>query len=319
VVHVNFDGDSDAWADGRHSRARAAYVQPAPGELAATDYAETGVRVIHAAAVVEVIAEDGRSGVSVAISNPGRAPMPTVERRNGRIEIDGRLSRRIDDCLEGGGAELDGYGTLAQTDLPRIMLRVPRTADVGLHGAVQAQVGATETLDLEVSGCGATTVADVSDRFELSNDGSGSVIAGAARDVENTPAGPGRTESGAVRADAEVNTAGSGETMIASVAGSLEANVAGSGEVTVRGGALQAVNASVAGSGTVTVEGSVERLEASIAGAGDVIVRGTVRDVEASVMGSGDIVVGGVTGTQSQTVMGSGGIVVRQQNQGAAP
>ncbi|MBL8552095.1 MAG: DUF2807 domain-containing protein [Hyphomonadaceae bacterium] len=302
-VHVDF-GDHE-WGD----TARAAYVEPAPGNMEAQTFSVEAVRVVHAAGLVRVIPED-RTDVSVEIANPGKAPMPTVKAEENKLIIDGLLSRRIDECREDGGAELDGYGVLALSELPQITLRTPREVAIGLRGAVRGEIGAAQSVDLSQSGCGRTTIADVAEALEINNSGSGSVEAGAARTAEVHLAGSGSARIGAIGERLEAKIAGSGQIDVQSLQGELEAKTAGSGDFRLGGGAVTEADVEIAGSGSVDIGASVETLDVKIAGSGDVTVRQGVGSLDASLAGSGDVRVASVSGEVSKSIIGSGDVVV---------
>jgi hypothetical protein len=305
--HVSISFDDEDWDGFR----KAAHVAPAPGRLSET-YAETAVRIRGAAAVVRVVAEE-RADVAVTIENPGQAPMPQVERRDGKVIIDGRLSRRID-CRSDGRVRLAGYGTLSREQLPVISIRAPRDLDLGFGGAVEGEIGAAQSLDLSLSGCGDTRAADIAGRLEVRNQGSGDFTAGTSQSADIAVAGSGSVKLGAISESLDATVAGSGDVEAASLNGALDVSTQGSGEVVVRGGAVTDASASIMGSGSVTVAAPVQKLNASIMGSGDISIPNQVGDVNASVMGSGDVIVGGVTGSRSQSVLGSGGVIVRAQN-----
>jgi hypothetical protein len=309
--HISISHDED-WRGFK----RAAYVTPAPGRLSET-YSETSVRIRGAAAVVKVLPED-RADVALTIENPGQAPMPVVERREGAVLVDGRLARRID-CLSEGRVKLRGYGVLSREQLPTITVRAPRHLSLSFAGAVQGEIGPAESLVLSLSGCGDTTAGDVSDRLEVRNMGSGDFTAGAARSADIAMAGSGSAKLGAIAESLDVKIAGSGDVEAASLRGQLDVRMPGSGELVIRGGAVTRADASIMGSGSVTVDAPVQTLNVSIMGSGDVLVSDQVGDVDASIMGSGDVVVGGVTGSQSQSVMGSGSVIVKAPERPPSP
>ncbi|MGE0830403.1 MAG: DUF2807 domain-containing protein [Hyphomonadaceae bacterium] len=303
TIQIDFDED-----DISHVQ-RAAYVEPRAGEAAEQAYAATDIRVMYAAALVEVIPED-RTDVAVAIRNPGHAPMPVVKHDGERLEIDGLLARRINECRQEGGAILEGYGDLARDQLPQITLRVPRTAEIRFQGAVFGRIGAMENLDLRVGGCGRTEIADVSGSLEIDNDGSGEVVAAAARNAEIHLTGSGEASIGAVSESLVLDLAGSGGVTAASLRGALETQIAGSASAVVNGGAVTTAELDIAGSGEIRIRAPVERLEADIAGSGDIIVAGAVGAVDASLAGSGDVRVASVSGPVSKSVIGSGDVIV---------
>lgn len=293
---VHFDVDA---------RGIAPVVATAPGRMEAQAFHGGELRVKHAAAHITITPED-RQDFLIEIDNPGRAPMPTVSTDEGRVTIDGQLRGRVDDCLEGGGADLRGYGELALADLPRITIRAPRAMDLDLSGGSTTEVGPAESMNLDLSGCGTATLGDVTGELAVDVAGSGTIQAGAARSLNADIAGSGRVVTGAIAEGADVDIAGSGEVIIASLIGPLGADGAGSGNVTVQGGQVSEANIDLAGSGGVDIAAPVERLEVSIMGSGSVDVQGVVGDLVAEVAGSGSVSARSVTGTQSREILGSG-------------
>ncbi len=286
-------------------------VDTSPGNLAPQTYQGSELNLKHLAAVVTITPED-RQDYIVEIESPGGAPMPVVSSDEGRVTIDGRLRGRIARCTEDGGAELRGYGTLGPANLPRINIRAPRGLSISRSGAGSTQVGATESLELDFSGCSEATVGDVAQTLDVDFAGSGHVQAGAARRLNADVAGSGHLDVGVVAEGAKVDVAGSGEVTIASVTGDFTSDGAGSGNVEIRGGALTEANIDLAGSGDVTVAAPVQRLTVSIVGSGDVDVQNTVGEIDADIAGSGSVRARAVTGEVRKEIWGSGEVVVGQ-------
>lgn len=272
-------------------------------------FAQDSVRLVDVAAIVQVIPED-RTDVSVAITNPGGAPMPVVRQEGHDLVIDGRLSGRIDDCLEGGGAVLDGYGSLPPERLPVIAVRVPRAVKLKADGAGVIDIGPSDSADVGMSGCGAMRVADVAGALSMAASGSGDATAGAAGEAHVRMAGSGSAHLGAVRGRLSVALAGSGSVDAAAVDGALEVRSAGSGETDVAGGAVTTADITVAGSGDVRIAAPVQTLTVRLVGSGDVTVEGAVGAVDANIAGSGDVRVASLTGVMNQNAMGSGRVIV---------
>jgi hypothetical protein len=298
--HGNFGMHFDVDA-----RGMAPVVETAPGRMEAQAYQGNELRVKHAAAHITITPED-RQDFLVEIDNPGRAPMPTVSADEGRVIIDGQLRGRVDDCLEGGGASLRGYGELALADLPRITIRAPRAVNLDLSGGSTTEVGPSESVNLDFSGCGAASLGDVVGELSVDVAGSGNIQAGAAHSLNADVAGSGRVVTGAIADGADIDIAGSGEVVMASLTGSLGADGAGSGNVTVQGGQVSNAKIDLAGSGGVDIAAPVQRLEVSILGSGSVDVDGVVGDLVAEVAGSGSVSATSVTGTVSREVLGAG-------------
>lgn len=331
-IHVHGDWDDDGLAR------KAAFVQPAPGRSAPETYPATDVHIRYAAATVEVVPEE-RSDVSLEIENPGRTPMPVARRDGDRLIVDGQLARRIDRC-DDEGVDLEGYGRVERSALPRIRVRTPMDVDLRLHGAAYGEIAAGRSLDLSVAQCSEARVADMTGDVEIHVSGSGDVEAGAAGAADIDVSGSGSVRLGATRGSLSIDVAGSGSTMVASfegeeveidVAGSgsasvgaarasrLSVDVAGSGEVHVRDGAVTRADVSIAGSGDVEFGAAIDSLEADIAGSGDVIVRRDLRSLDASLVGSGDVIVPRQPSQLSKSVIGSGDVIVRASVAAPAP
>lgn len=311
--NFSFHGDWDSDEDGLGT---ASIVAVSPGKMDAQNFAGGDLRLRHVAAIVTITPED-RTDFSVEIDNSaGRLPMPTVATDNGRVVIDGQLRGRIRDCGEGGAATVRGYGEgeTPAAELPRITIRAPRVLSVDRSGAGTTEIGATQSLTLEVSGCSTTTAGDVAGMAELDVAGSGDVRIGAAQGLNADVAGSADVTVGAVTGTAEIDIAGSGSVTMASLTGDLNADSAGSGSVAVEGGSVVTAEIDLAGSGDVTITAPVQTLNVSIVGSGDVDVNGTVGNIEAEVAGSGGVSAQSVTGSVRQEVWGSGEVSVGRGN-----
>lgn len=304
-VGFHFDFDDE---DGGFSPAP--IVATDAGALAATPYAGDRLRIRHIVARVTVTPED-RSDFSIEINNPGGLPMPEVLVEGRQITIDGRLRGRVDDCV-GGGAEVRGYETATPERLPVITIRAPRDLVVERSGAGTTEIAASQSLDLDFSGCGSATIGDVAGKMGLDLAGSGSIVVGAVQTLEADVAGSGDVRVGAVAEGANVDLAGSGTVTLASLTGSLSTDSAGSGTLTVESGAVSVAEVDMAGSGDVSIAAPVEILKVSIIGSGDVEVANTVGDLDAEIAGSGSVLARAVTGNSSSEVFGSGEVRIGQ-------
>lgn len=296
-IHIDADGGTDP------------VLETTAGNLAPQTLEGTELRLKHLAALVTITPED-RQDYVVEITSPGGTPMPVVSSDDGRVTIDGRLRGRISRCTNDGGAELRGYGTVSQESMPRINIRAPRTLNISRSGAGTTQIGASEALELDFSGCSEATVADVVQALDVDFAGSGRVTAGAARRLNADVAGSGHLQVGAMAEGAKVDVAGSGEVTIASVTGEFTSDGAGSGNVSVNGGAVTDANVDLAGSGDVTIAAPVQHLTVSIVGSGDVDVQGTVGEIDADIAGSGGVRARAVTGEIRKEIWGSGDVRV---------
>ncbi|MBX9747320.1 MAG: DUF2807 domain-containing protein [Hyphomonadaceae bacterium] len=325
--HFSFDDDEGLGT--------AELVTVAPGRMDAQVFAGTDLRLKATAAVVTIVPED-RTDFSIEIDNSaGRAPLPVVTVNDGRINIDGQLRGRIGNC-SAESVDLRGYGDIATAELPRITIRAPRTLDIRRGGAGPTEIGPTQELNLDISGCGDTTIGDVAGELNVDNSGSGEVTAGSAGSLDLDLAGSGDVTVGAVANGADIDSAGSGTITLAALTGELASASAGSGSLLIQGGSIsdasvaiagsgdaaitasiQSLDVAIAGSGDVTVTGPVEALEVSIGGSGDVDVNGVVGDVDAEIAGSGTVSVQSVTGSVREESWGSGDVIVGGQSRDA--
>jgi hypothetical protein len=296
----HFDIDSDGGGG------RAPLVETATGRLEAQGFEGEQLRLRHLAANVSIIPED-RTDFVIEIDNPGGTPMPIVSAEGGTVTVDGQLRGRIADCGT-TSVELREYGTVTAAQMPTITIRSPRGLIVSRGGAGTTSIAAADTVDLDSSGCGSVTIADVANLLSIELAGSGDVQAGAAGSLKTSVAGSGEVTVGAVNGDVEIEIAGSGEVTVASVTGDLSVDSAGSGNAIVQGGAVDDASVDMAGSGDVTITAPVQRLSADIVGSGDVTVDGVVGSIDADIAGSGSVSADSVTGTVTKDVWGSGDV-----------
>jgi hypothetical protein len=278
----------------------------AAGVMAAQSFSGDRLEVRHAALRLTVTPED-RQDFSIEINNPGHVPMPTVSIDDDHVVIDGHLSSRIQRCTE-AGAQTRGYGEVTFEQMPEVIVHAPRALHVAYGGAGRAEVGPTESLELDFSGCGSAAAQDVAGELKVDLAGSGQVRAGAAHSLDVDLAGSGDVMTGAIADGAQIDIGGSGTVTMGSLTGDLDSSGAGSGSVTVNGGAVSSANIELAGSGGVTVSAPIQTLKVSIVGSGDVNVNGVVHDVDASIAGSGGVHAASITGTVHKRVMGSGDV-----------
>src|SRR5689334_3506611 len=201
----------------------------AAGHVPTATFAGEELRFKYLAAHVTITPED-RQDVSIEITNPGHTPMPTVVRDGDDIVVDGHLANRID-CDDAGGADLRGYSRVALADLPQIVVHAPRTLHVDYDGAGLAEIGPSQSLHLEVSGCGGANAGDVAGELQVDVRGSGRVQTAAAHSLNADVMGSGGLNTGAVADGADVSVFGSGSVAIASVTGSFKGSSHGSGDL----------------------------------------------------------------------------------------
>ncbi|MBI3437094.1 MAG: DUF2807 domain-containing protein [Proteobacteria bacterium] len=278
----------------------------AAGHVPAATFTGEELRFKYLAAHVTITPED-RQDISIEITNPGHAPMPTVVRDGEDIVVDGHLANRVD-CDDAGGADLRGYSRVALADLPQIVVHAPRTLHVDFDGAGLAEVGPSQSLHLEVSGCGSANAADVAGALGVDVRGSGHVQAGAAHGLNANIMGSGGLTTGAIADSADVSVFGSGSVTVASLTGTLKSSSHGSGDINVLTGTITTAEFETFGSGGANVSAPIQHLRASIHGSGDIEVNGAVGDVDAAIYGSGAVHATSITGAIHKQTMGSGDV-----------
>ena len=276
------------------------------GCASATFAAEPGIKISHAVAQVQVIPED-RTDVAVNIQ-PGnsRLPTPTVHHDGATIVVDGGLAGRAIGCGTYGldllhwrnkdsqrapqRVKVSGIGEIALDHAPRIIVRMPRSANISADGAVYGDVGPTRSLALDVNGCGDWRLGDVGSDLALHLNGSGDLRGGAA---------------GA----AAIAVIGSGDVTLVRVTGTLKAVLGGSGEV--QAGSVGGADLALQGSGDIHIHQIAGPLSAALSGSGDVkIDTGSAPKVQVALNGSGDFSFGGAAGAVSASDNGSGSIQI---------
>jgi len=251
--------------------------------------------LIHDAALQVTVIPEARSDVAVTIvkTNP-RLPLKVMQVGDS-VSIDGGLFGRSANCHSVFGRPsvlIWGVGHIARDDLPRIVIRTPMDSRVKAGGAVYGVVGRAASLDVDNSGCGDWTLADVAGTLRLHLAGSGDVRAGSAGSAVIHSSGSADLSTRAIGGGLEAWSAGSGDIRVQSVDGPLRLSVAGSSDVIVHAGAVTDMNVNVAGSGDVKFGGVAQTLRAFVAGSGDVLVGHVTGQVSQSVLGSGSVHVG---------------------------
>jgi hypothetical protein len=283
----------------------------AAAALAAAGAASAQELKVEDAAARLIVIPEARNDVQVIVTQgaAGLPPLQVRRLRDGGVEIDGGLERRIQGCNDidlNLGSRRDGtqraynretvrirgVGEVAVASLPVITARVPLNAEVAADGAIFGTIGRTRSLELAAASCGTWSVANVEGELEIAAAGSGDIVVGTSRTAEIAVAGSGDVRLGPVGGPLQVSIAGSGDVRAVSVAGGLSASIAGSGDVLVEGGRTGSVSASIVGSGDVRLAGAAQSVNANIMGSGDVRVGQVTGAVRRSVMGSGDVIVG---------------------------
>lgn len=304
------------------------------GSAGAETFAAAAVRVENAAAVVNVIPED-RANVDISVTAGARLAAPSVRLVGDAVVIDGGLRNRLRGCMSrfvaGAQVRIAGVGNVRRENLPRITIRMPRTLELSLGGALYSTVGASAGGAVTANGCGDTTIGAASGALDLALNGSGHVDAAGAGGMLTA----GLNGSGSLRveradADAALRLNGSGNLDVGSVAGRLDARLTGSGSLEVGAAGADArlalhgsgnveaaaidgpLEAEVRGSGSMRV-GSVTGSDLSLAlsSSGNLVVRGgSVERLSARNSGSGSVRYGGAAGATRVELSGAGDISI---------
>jgi hypothetical protein len=279
---------------------------------AAESYSASGARLEYVAAELTVITED-RTNIDVSISAADRLPAPTVRVEGDRVVIDGGLRNRLQGCtntLTGGEqVRVRGLGNVTRAALPRITLRMPRTLNLSIGGAVFSNIGAARDGVVAHNGCGDTTIGDISDGFDVSLNGSGDVnVSRVGGDLTAALNGSGSLVVARAGGDAELRLNGSGDLRTGPVSGDVDGVLAGSGGLRVESArnALLRLN----GSGDVEIGDVAGAVDARLAGSGGMEVGSAGEGARLTLNGSGDVDAGAVRGVLSADLSGSGSIEV---------
>jgi hypothetical protein len=258
--------------------------------VALPTFAKPSVKLKNIAAHVLVIPED-RSDITISVDyKNSKLPKIMIHSIGDALVADGKLNYRRVSCKQGEAVDILGTGRVEKDALPLVILKVPKNAHLSIEGASFGVVGATQSLELSIGGCGNWNVDDVRDEARLSVGGSGTINAKNAKRFD-------------------VNIGGAGDVRAKSANG-LNASIGGSGDITVERIDGHA-DISVSGSGKVKIaSGQIRTLDVSIAGNGDVYFGGEVNDINISIAGSGDIFVQKHTGSIKKSVVGSGNIKI---------
>eukprot|EP01042_Synura_sphagnicola_P033897 gene33897-43491_t len=152
--------------------------------------AHTEVELKNVAARV-VVTPENRTDVDLkVVYGAAKVPMIMVHSEGDKFVADGKLKMRSVNC-DGDGARISGLGTVAQSDLPTIYIKVPLDAKVAVGGATYGKLGASKTLDFSEGGCGNWTIGTVSGKGEINIGGSGDLVAGQIGDLEINIGGSG--------------------------------------------------------------------------------------------------------------------------------
>jgi hypothetical protein len=262
--------------------------------MAAGSAQAASIEIRDAVARVTVVPE-ARSDIKVEVTRRNDELPLTIRTTGDRTILDGDLDRRIRNCHsagEGSSVTVRGAGTVRWEDMPQVIIRTPREANVVAGGAVFGTVGRSASLVLDNAGCGDWTIANVEGAARIAQAGSGDTRMGSSGSLRIRVAGSGDVAAASVKSGLDISIAGSGSARVSAASGALDISVAGSGDVVIGGGTASNMTVAIAGSGDVDFQGTAANLRARIAGSGDVHVNAVTGEVSKTVMGSGAVRIG---------------------------
>ncbi len=259
--------------------------------LAAGAAQAASVDIHDAVARVTVIPED-RSDVRVEITSANPKLPLKVTTMGDRTVIDGGLWHDIRNCggmTNQAHVTVRGVGRIDYADMPQVVIHTPRSVVLSTNGAIQGVIGRSASLELHNSGCSAWTIADVAGDAQLHESGAGSVRMGASNRLDLQLSGASNIHATAIRQGLDARLSGAGNIRVDQLSGSMDAQVSGVGKVDVADGKASIVHASVSGIGSVEFGGVTSDLDASISGLGSVRVNEVTGSIRKSVSGGGSV------------------------------
>lgn len=249
------------------------------------------VDIQDAVARVTVIPED-RADVRVEITSANARLPLKVTTSGDRTVIDGGLWHGIRNCggmTNQAHVTVRGIGRVEYGDMPQVVIHTPRAVVLSTNGAIQGVIGRSASLELHNSGCSAWTIADIAGDARLHESGAGSVRMGASNRLDLQLSGASNIHATAIRQSMDARLSGAGNIRVDQLNGSMDAQVSGVGKVDVADGKASIVHASVSGIGSVEFGGVVSDLDASISGLGSVRVNEVTGTIRKSVSGGGSV------------------------------
>jgi hypothetical protein len=285
--------------------------------------------IIRDAAVSVAVVPEARSDIAVEVWRPNPGLALDVRRQGADVVIDGHLPQFLSSC-HGSGAAMHVFifprGDFALAQMPQVLVHAPLDAVIESGGFVHGVVARSQSLTLNIGGCGDWTVANVAGAMSANVAGVGDVRTGASRSAEVGLSGTGHLSVGRVQTQLVAHLSGAGSLSVRE-AGAADLSVSGTGGLTtgpiagplsVRlsgAGSLKTASvggpviADVSGVGNVMIEGGhAPSLGARVSGTGNIAFRGVADTLDASVSGVGSIEVARVTGSVSQHVSGIGSV-----------
>ncbi len=263
----------------------------AAASLAAGSAAQAASVELRDAAVKVTIIPEARSDVRVEVTRT-HAGLPLSVRTEGdRTVIDGGLHRQIRNCND-GHVRIRGVGRVELRELPEVVIRTPRQVDLAANGAVTGAIGRSAGVSLRNSGCSRWTIADVAGTVSIRESGAGSIKMGASDRLDVRISGAGHVHATQVRQALDASLSGAGGVRVDSLSGAITGQVSGVGSIKVVDGRATTMRASVSGMGGVEFGGATESLDASISGMGGIKVRQVNGPLRKSVSGMGHVTIG---------------------------
>lgn len=232
---------------------------------------------------VTVVPED-RADIKVEIIHQDTRQPLSVRTLGDRTIIDGKRHWMIGGCK--------GSGWNGSDRMAKVVVHTPRAVSITASGSISGVIGRSASLDMRNSGCGEWTIADMAGNATIHQSGAGAMRMGASETLDLHMSGAASVHATRVRRGLNAQLSGAGDVEVTDLTGSLDARVSGVGKVRVAQGNADNVRASVSGMGGIEFGGVARNLDASISGFGDIRVAEVTGQVTKSVSGAGAVKIG---------------------------
>lgn len=221
-----------------------------------------------------VVIPEARSDIQVEVQQ-GRngAPAVQVSRSADSVTVygDSRTRQCNSDGDGGGWVKLRGGPRIDMDDAAVVTIRAPLSLRISGGGPVWGQVGRTENLSIDQTGCASWTIANVAGTLETELTNGASVRGGTAGTARL-----GATNGGAVRivqaGKLDARATNGGAVKAGAVSGEVNANASGGGVVSIEGGATRVLTGNAHGGAVIKHGGRVGELSIAANGGSSIKV-----------------------------------------------
>ncbi len=245
-----------------------------------------------------VIVPEDRNTINAEVRNSGKGGLakPTLTVQGQDLVISGGVDRdKLHNChinsSHNKGVGLGLFRHIAEEDMPVITVRVPKDVKIIADGAIDAQVGNTQSIDVTQKHCGDWRLGDVSDRLQFSLEGVSNMHAGKVNSTIIELQGMGDVHIASTNS-LEAGLQGMGDVVVDQVNGPVKVSLEGMGDLHIKGGHATSFTASLQGMGDIKFDGVADTVDASAEGMGDINVAKATGAVHKSNSGFSKVHVG---------------------------